>query len=262
MKFIHLTDTHVVGGGAMLAGLDPVVRLRGAVASINAEHGDADFVIVTGDLTDTGEAGAYEAFLSEIAALSMPVHLMVGNHDDTGVLAATYPSLMRDGAGFAQGAFETDQGRVLMLDTRVPGSDAGAYCEARRAWLQEKLTRDDAPLFLFMHHPPMKIGIASMDGIMLAEAEAFFDLLAPHVGRIRHLFFGHVHRPVWGTWRGIPFSAMRGLNHQVALVLDGPVDEFTGNAEPPAYGVVLVSGDQVTVHMHDYTSGEAGFDLP
>ena len=54
---------------------------------------------------------------------------------------------------------------------------------------------------------------------------------------------------------------MRGLNHQVALDLDGPPDRFTGNQEPPAYGVVLVSEDQVTVHMHDYTSGKGGFEI-
>ena len=40
MKFIHLTDTHVIGDG-LLYGQDPAARLRAAVASINAEHSDA-----------------------------------------------------------------------------------------------------------------------------------------------------------------------------------------------------------------------------
>ncbi|APG49279.1 hypothetical protein [Phaeobacter porticola] len=43
MKFIHLTDTHVIGDG-MLYGPVPAARLRAAVASINAEHGDAGFL--------------------------------------------------------------------------------------------------------------------------------------------------------------------------------------------------------------------------
>ena len=54
MRFIHLTDTQVVGSG-LFYGLDPSARLSQAVASINAEHGDADFVIFAGDLTDWGD---------------------------------------------------------------------------------------------------------------------------------------------------------------------------------------------------------------
>ena len=57
---------------------------------------DAAFVVVTGDLTDTGEPAAYEAFRAEISALSMPAHLMVGNHDDRGALAAAFPDLPWD----------------------------------------------------------------------------------------------------------------------------------------------------------------------
>ena len=58
MIFIHHTDTHGVGLG-LLYGHDPAERLAQAVASINAEHGDADFAIVTGDVTLWGDAAAY-----------------------------------------------------------------------------------------------------------------------------------------------------------------------------------------------------------
>ena len=50
MKFIQLTDTHVIAEG-LLYGQDPAERLAMAVASINAEHADAAFVILTGDMT-------------------------------------------------------------------------------------------------------------------------------------------------------------------------------------------------------------------
>ena len=65
MKFIHLTDTHVIGDG-LLYGQDPAARLGAAVASINAEHGDAGFVVLTGDMTHWGDAVAYARFLREI----------------------------------------------------------------------------------------------------------------------------------------------------------------------------------------------------
>jgi len=45
---------------------------------------------------------------------------------------------------------------------------------------------------------------------------------------------------------------MRGLNHQVALDLDAPVDRVQGNFEPPAFGVVWPGNDQVKVHLHAF----------
>ncbi|NNE81682.1 MAG: phosphodiesterase [Silicimonas sp.] len=253
MKFIHLTDTHVSTGA--LHGSDPLARLEGAVASINAEHGDAEFVVVTGDLVDAGDLPSYVAFRERIGALKMPVHLMVGNHDRTPALVEAFPDVPRDDSGAVQCSISTSEGRFILLDTLRPGTDAGTLNAARRNWLRKELEADDQPVFLFMHHPPFPIGIPGLDVIALEEPELFYDVVAPHKSRIRHLFFGHVHRAIWGTWRGIPFSCMRGLNHQVALELGGPEDKVTGSKEPPAYGVVLVGQDQVTVHLHDYTQG-------
>ncbi|MEQ9260422.1 MAG: phosphodiesterase [Roseovarius sp.] len=261
MKFIHLTDTHVVGGGRTLFGADPAERLARAVASINSEHGDAAFVVLTGDMTHWGDAEAYAAFRAEIDRLAMPVHLMVGNHDDTEAFHAAFPEAPRDEAGFVQGTVETPFGLFLLLDTRLPGSSAGQYCAARRAWLRARLEESEGPVILFMHHPPFATGIGPMDAIRLEEAEAFHEVIAPHKPRIRHLFYGHLHRPIFGNWRGISHSCMRGLNHQVALTL-GPVGgEVIGNLEPPAYGVVLIDAEQIMIHMHAFSDASPRFPL-
>lgn len=261
MKFIHLTDTHVIGGGQLLYGQDPAARLRAAVASINEEHGDAAYVILTGDMTHWGDAEAYAAFKTEITKLAMPVHLMVGNHDDTPALRDAFPDAPRDPNGFVQTAFDTDAGRFVLLDTKLPGTHAGGYCAQRLAWLQQELDSHDGPVFLFMHHPPFPVGIKAMDKIMMQDSEAFHDVLAPHKARLRHLFFGHLHRAVFGNWRGISFSCMRGLNHQVTLDLEAPEDRIAGNFEPPAYGVALVDADQVIVHLHDFGDNSDRFLL-
>ncbi|WP_373636848.1 metallophosphoesterase [Yoonia sp. BS5-3] len=92
MKFIHLTDTHVIGEGT-LYGEDPVIRLRAAVESINREHSDAEFVVLTGDMTHWGDAAAYARFSREIRDINMPIHFMVGNHDDTAAFGAAFPEV-------------------------------------------------------------------------------------------------------------------------------------------------------------------------
>lgn len=261
MKFIHLTDTHVIGGGRILYGSDPARRLKLAVDSINSEHGDAAFAIVTGDLTHWGDKSAYEVFAEQIGQLTMPVHLMVGNHDDTTAFVGHFPNTQRDANGFVQYAFDTPFGRAICLDTKQERSHAGAYCQPRLDWLRDQLTQTKGSFLLFMHHPPFKVGIAAMDAIMMLDAEAFHEVIAPHKERIRHLFFGHVHRAIFGDWRGVSFSCMRGLNHQVALDLSADPGDIAGNLENPAYGVVLLDEDCVTVHMHDFSDQSPRFSL-
>lgn len=163
MKFIHLTDTHLIGDG-FLYGHDPFERLESAVESVNAEHKDAEFTVVTGDMTQWGSADAYKRFAKAIAKLDMPVHLMVGNHDDTPSLLKTFPSLVRDENGFAQKVSETPRRLFLLLDKKVPKGHAGAYCELRCNWLKYQLETPN-PFFLFMHHLPFDVGIKSMDAI-------------------------------------------------------------------------------------------------
>lgn len=112
-----------------------------------------------------------------------------------------------------------------------------------------------------MHHPPFKVGIKAMDKIMMQDVEAFHDVLAPHKSRLRHLFFGHLHRAVSGNWRGISYSCLRGLNHQVALDLEASANDIAGSFEPPTYGVVLLDADTVVVHLHDFADKSARFEL-
>ena len=261
MKFIHLTDTHVIGRDRTLYGGNPARRLRAAVDSINVEHGDAAFAVVTGDMTHWGDADAYAAFKAEVGRLAMPVRLMVGNHDDTAAFAEAFPDAPRDPAGFVQSTLETPFGACLFLDTKRPGTHAGAYCEARRAWLAETLAATEGPLLLFMHHPPFRVGIRPMDDIMMLDAEPFHDVIASHKARIRHLFFGHVHRAIFGNWRGVSFSCMRGLNHQVALDLTGDPGSIPGDFANPAYGVVLLDDDCVVVHLHDFMDRSPRYPL-
>jgi 3',5'-cyclic-AMP phosphodiesterase len=260
-KFIHLTDTHIVGAPHRLYGSDPRLRLAQAVASINAEHGDARHVVITGDLTHWGDQDAYDAFSDGIRALQMPVVLMLGNHDATEAFVQTFPNTPRDENGFVQSSLQSEHGLMLFLDTSMVGTHAGGYCKQRLDWLSAQLERSTGPVLLFMHHPPFAVGIAGMDAIMMQDANAFWEVLAPHQKRIRHLFFGHLHRTLYGNWRGISFSCMPGLNHQVALDLNAGPDVVHGNLQPPAYGVVLVSQDQLQVHQHAYLDSSPQFTL-
>lgn len=251
MKIIHISDTHLVGAGQRIYGLDPRARLEACIADINARQSDAAFCILSGDLTDRGDRGAYRELREVLQDLRIPWHLMMGNHDSRAELLEVFPETPTDPHGFVQRVLDTPRGRVLLLDSVETGSHAGVFCEARAGWLAARLDEaGDRPAYLFLHHPPFDIGIPSLDRIRLREPGPLIRALE---GRrnLRHLFLGHVHRPVSGAWRGIPFSAVKSTAHQVAFDLqtEGPIPK---SHEPPAYAVILLAADQTVVHLHDY----------
>lgn len=261
MKIIHLTDPHFVLPGALLYGLDPRARLDAAVESINALHADADLVVVTGDLAHWGQPAAYTGLRECLSALEVPCVPILGNHDDRRAFLELFPDALQDANGFIQGIRETQEGRLVFLDTNQPGTHMGWYCEQRLAWLSERLTEGgDTPVFLFMHHPPFDVGLGAMDRISLVQKEAFAAVVRPHLGKLRHLFFGHVHRPIHGSWLGLPFSTLRATNHQVWLDF-GATEDIPGSHEPPAYAVVIIDEDRVVIHNHDYLDSSRKFSL-
>ena len=95
----------------------------------------------------------------------------------------------------------------------------------------------------------------------MQDEDSFYDVIVRHKDRVRYLFFGHVHRAMWGNQRAISYSCMRGLDYQAALDLKVLPERSKGNFEPPAYGVVLLKGDQVTVHLLDFTNASDRFEL-
>lgn len=253
MKLLHITDTHFVAPGNRLYGLDPAERLALAIADINANHADAEICVVTGDITHWGEPEAYALFRDTMAKLAVPHVALVGNHDRRRACLDTLAAAPEDGNGFVQGFRDTEAGRLIFLDTLDETSHAGQMCARRLEWLADALasTGRDQPVLLFMHHPPFEVGVHMMDRIALAEREAFLEVVKPYLPRIRHLFFGHVHRPICGAWQGVPFSTLRGTNHQVAFDLN-PAGAHLASHEPPAYGIVLAGAHSIVVHTHDY----------
>ena len=84
MKIIQVTDLHLPEPGALLFGLDPFARLAACVDDINRNHADADLVVMSGDLANDGERGAYVGLQEKLKVLRPPVRMMMGNHDDRG----------------------------------------------------------------------------------------------------------------------------------------------------------------------------------
>jgi len=261
MKFIHLTDPHLVAPPADLFGIDGRERLSKAVTSIARHHADAELCIITGDLTHFAEAGAYAAFEEIVSALPMPWHPLIGNHDGRAEMRTALPALPWADDGYLHCRLDTPAGRFLILDTVDPGVSSGRLCKKRLAWLKDELVESEAAgldVFLFMHHAPMDVGIPGLDQIRLINADDFAACIAGF-GNLRHLFFGHLRRACHGSWKGLPFSTVRATAHQIAFDMTEDIP-LAGSGELPDYAVVLIEDDRVVIHDHSYLEEEAVFE--
>ncbi|MDX8478992.1 phosphodiesterase [Mesorhizobium sp. VK24D] len=249
MKIIQVTDVHLGRRGEMRFGANLNERLDRCIDHINARHGDATLCVFTGDLTESGETESYADLKSALGRLSVPYRLLPGNHDRRVNLIAAFPENRTDGNGFVQSVFDTTEGRLVFLDSLAEGRVTGELCDNRLAWLDARLAEAAGkPVYLFLHHPPVELGLTILDPLGLEQPQRLLDVLARH-GNVRYIFFGHVHRDIAGTVAGIPFSAQRGLHARFVLDLVG--DEVVEQA-PPAYSVVLIDGARVVIHSCDF----------
>lgn len=242
MKIIQVTDTHLIGAGRMLFGVDPAQQLRVAVADICERHGDADLLVITGDLCNDGEPEAYALLREILSDVPFPVRLLLGNHDRRPAFQAAFPEQPRDGAGFVQSVLDTPSGRLLFLDTHEAGTIGGRYCTARLAWLEHALaSAPEGPVTVFVHHPPVPDGLAHFRHIGLHEAEAVLALLRRHPGGVRHIVFGHLHVPLAGTSpQGFAYSSGQACSHRFVTDPDDVTPWWT--AGNPCYRILMLDG--------------------
>lgn len=236
MLIAQLSDSHIRPPGELFADVvDTRAMLKAAIDAVLALKPKPDIVLLTGDLTNDGEPEAYAAMAPELARLPMPVCAIPGNHDDRQAMLAL-DGIVELGAAssFRQYAVDLGDLRLVALDSLVPGVAHGEICTDRRQWLEAELeVSGDRPVMIMVHHPPGETGIDFMDKIGLRASAELTSLLARHAKRIVRIVCGHIHRPIFYRWLGIPVSVAPGVAHQVVLGLDGRDAAFT--MEPPGF---------------------------
>jgi Icc protein len=229
----------------------PALALAAAVRSVAALDPAPGAVLVSGDLTEHGSVSEYERVRELLLALTMPVHVLAGNHDDREAMRKSFPlPLVAADVPSEDYRYATRCGplRLIGCDTTRPGRDDGEFGADRLAWLERRLTEDrDTPTIVAMHHLPLPTGIPAMDALGLPRADrvAIDELIAayPHVGRI---VTGHVHRAVVGTLGGCAVFACPSTHLQLVLDLREP-SRLELEPAPPGFGLhVAVAGELVS----------------
>lgn len=246
-KIVQLSDLHLRAPGKRLyRQIDTAGALVLAIARINVLQPRPDLVVLSGDLANAGTVEEYVHLRAVLATLAVPYAVMAGNHDDRAALRAAFPEQPWAAGPLAQQRRQCEAGDLLLLDTLLPGEAGGAIGTAQIDWLDAAIG-DDRDSLLFLHHPPVRTGIAGMDAIGLAGADRLADWLRRQP-RVRAVFCGHVHRAIFTLFAGRPLAIAPAPAHQIALDLSGDPEGLAWTLEPG--GMLLIDwpagGDPVT----------------
>lgn len=248
-ELVWNTVLHLVEPGSDFpAGVDPLKGLRAAFEGIRGLHDDAVRLVITGDLAQMRNPDAYGILREELEDLSFPVRFLAGNHDDRETLLDVFPEA-GDG-GFVLGGEDIGGARLIYLDTKASdGSHYGELCSARIDWLAGQIElAGKRPVLLFLHHPPFEIGVPALDRLRLLDGDLLAGLLENRAAPT-HLFCGHLHRNVSGTWRGHAVQVLKST--YVKFELDMTGDTLVRSAEPPAYAVIEIRDGDVMTNYRD-----------
>ena len=194
-RIVQLTDLHLYE--------DPEARfyeiptrelLEEVVAHVQEHAGTVDHLVVTGDHTNDDLAVTYEAVREILQPWRDRCWFVPGNHEDRAILRASFPDRIGgEGAERITFSFSAGDSLCIGLDTHVPGKVPGHVGADQITWVGAQLEEHDpAMAVLFMHHPPILLGLAWMDRLGLAGREQLQDLILRD-SRIRLVCCGHVH---------------------------------------------------------------------
>lgn len=257
-KIIWLSDLHF-DPQSLVQGHDSGARLTAAIDLINAQHADAACCVITGDMVETASDESYSTLAERLASLKIPVLPMTGNHDDRAMLSAhlTYPNASSD--GFVHYAVGLEDHVLICLDTLDQGNDSGLLCAERLAWFRHALTAaGDTPVSIFMHHPPLKLGLSMLDPDNLSNSDAFWRMVEDFP-TVRSVFAGHVHRATMSSHKGITVNTLPAVIYQAPP--EHPSwdwNNFSPAREAPKLGVIHFDQDQTTVHLDEICPFEIG----
>lgn len=237
MLIAQISDAHIPGWGKKTYGIAPMAEnLARCVDHINQCDPKPDVVLVTGDITSDGTTEEARHAASLLNKLQSPFYIIPGNHDDPASLGASFAehTCPPKCQGFNNYVIENFDVRLIAVDSTIPGSSGGKFCQTRATWLDARLSEaKDRPTVIFMHHPPVKCGVLETDVDGFIGADLLGGIVEKYTN-IERIICGHIHLPAHVRWRGTVVSTAPSMGMQLGLdlTLDRPSEFYL---EAPGY---------------------------
>lgn len=203
IRLVQISDAHLQSvTSELINAVNPHQRLSRLIDYVNKN--DYDFLILSGDLADSGHPNSYQQINKLLKTVSIPVLMFSGNHDDPVEmekifenhanchLAPKVPVLVKDW-------------RLIYIDTVVPGEKYGYVSEKSIVNLNEQLQEAGSHnVVVFMHHNPFPTGVPKIDRCNLQNYDVVQACLTSNV---KLVCYGHIHHDVCHWNNGVMYSA-------------------------------------------------------
>jgi len=199
-RIVQMTDPHLLSDEVgLLRGVPVREAFRDVLDHAAALEGGFDHLVLSGDIADDEAAETYRILGRLLGPWRERCHLVPGNHDERQAIREALPDRVPDGAGPLTFSFPAGGWRVLGLDSHLTGEVSGRLDEAQLDWLEGELdAAPGTPALVFLHHPPMPIGVPYMDEIALQSPERLRAVLECRP-QVKAVAAGHVHRAFEGV---------------------------------------------------------------
>ena len=250
-KVLQISDTHLhATADSRMRGVTTYETLLAVLERVQRDaRWPADVIIATGDIVQDESRAGYQRFRSTLEPLGVPVLSIPGNHDDPKLmneLLSTPPFQMG-------GELRLGPWSLILLSTFLAGEDAGGLGPARLQGLRKALSvHAGQHVLVCMHHHPLPMGSAWLDGVALRDAPEFWKIIDanPHV---RAVVCGHVHQAADQQRNSVRFLSTPST---CAQFLPGS-EFFALDVRPPGLRWLTLFPDGRLETEVDWTQGRA-----
>lgn len=239
-----LADTHIAADASLLArGVKMSENLTRVWEQVNQRSSQLAGALIHGDCAYLhGLSDDYETFaklLMPMGTSELPVHFMLGNHDDRDNFRKGLSAHAQDSPLESHHVSRLDAGIAnwFLLDSlEKVNSTPGRLGEEQLAWLGRLLDEHaDKPALISVHHQPQLPPTEITSG--LVDTQALLELLVPR-RHVKALIFGHTH--VW-----------RVAEHEgIHLVNLPPVAYVFQPNQPNGWVEAELAADRIRLTLH------------
>lgn len=185
---MQLTDPHLFADPAgRLLNVNTDASLRAVLHDIASHYPELDLLLATGDIAQDGSPAAYQRFLQLAAAISAPLRGLPGNHD----VRASFHAAWQEQA---QPVVDVGNWRIVLLDSIIPGSNAGELKPEQLTLLETAVQQaSDKHVLVALHHNPVPVGSQWLDTMMVSNGQQLLQLVE-NLAQVRAVIWGHVHQ--------------------------------------------------------------------
>jgi len=201
VRILHVTDPHLHADPASeLYGVQTDRSFRAVVErALGDSEWQPDLVLATGDLVEDRSRKGYERFREIMKPCGLPVLCLPGNHDDPELMS----QVLNDEAFSYCTIRDIGNWRLIMLNSHIDGDEGGALGDSELERLEAALTNSNGRhVLVSVHHQPIDMGSAWLDGYGLRNASDLLSILNRHT-QVRGVLWGHVHQASDRQFQGL-----------------------------------------------------------